>query len=1246
MKQMAKAVPWIALFGMLAGCAQDIGDINRVQANKIRKADLLGGTWYYRQTVVDVPPTSAFAIVGEQSKLEKIRWEIQEDLLIAYRTYELTPGADPAAAIDENGHTVYAPNATPEGHDKGFKEAPVAAFPIVSHFDIKRSYNAATGEQTNVLEENTVDRPWYEREWMRVDWSQNLVTNFDFISTADTVQDTAYFVQEEEGGPDAFRREYDDPTAEKGLKYFDFVTKLFAKPVPYGCFFSQQLDCAPAEIKVRNAFLRADDREYEPLYYSDRDMSKFGYFRTERLTYDQKRGYTETGRVYLANRHAIWKQVYERDEQGNLLLDDQGHPIVIPLPEREPKPVVYFVSETMPEEMVPWAQKVADEWDRAFRYAVAAAKGVDIPKEGVDAIGLDVVPRMFVLCHNPVTADDDAACGEPGTVARAGDIRYNFMYWVDRPQLVGPLGFGPSSLDPETGEIVSGNAYVYGAAIDTYATYALDVIRILNGDLDVTKLMYGEEIASEVSKRLKQFIDPRETFPELDAKLAATSVDKLKERLLGKDKLAKIDRMLADGPEKLELPYDLESVQMQKIREHGYDKLLINDEIAVGLSKGKVLPGEPLTDEMLDELSPTKWMSHKAFAKAQAREDRASRLNLYMASFADDTVWGLAREFADRTDYDNVWQEIRGRIFKAVTEHEVGHTLGLRHNFQGSWDALNYADQYWALRKENLAYPSTIGDLYQQARQTQAQMEGKMREYQYSSIMDYGLNFNSDIHGLGKYDRAAILYAYTSGVYEQGKGQEKGYVEVFANPGDAVKDLRPFEDLPSPAFTHPLEAIHYTRIATDFPSVDDIANRKLMRYGELEKLRAEDAPDRPLEVPYMFCSDEWVGAILSCQRWDSGADPYEMFLNVARNYRNYYFFNNFKRDRYGFSVNSTFSRAYSRYFSYLPLIYQHWVFSLYRGSVDAVYDNYWMLAAVGGLNMLAEVLTMPSYGSYQLSSDGTYQLVSYSEDPSADLYVPMGEGRRLFSRYDWDSGYYLFDKVLEVGHFWDTLAALLALTSSQFQVLGVDVQADFRSYLLPYYLLFENELTDLTNAIVTRDFSRFAPHATADGALARRPLVGLTASDGTVFDPETGRLVDQIDGPTLDVQVSWTQRLYALLYGMAFYSSSYSLHYVDQAQVFRLGNGEQVDPGDGYEVVSFTDPSTGHVYAALNKVGATKKTLAVQMIERGQSLAEQYQQAVDAGDGNTAANLRNAIDDLVQDLNIMRSMYATFGSNF
>ncbi|HYX93022.1 MAG TPA: hypothetical protein VE782_15755, partial [Myxococcaceae bacterium] len=40
-----------------AGCAQRNGDVSYVQPNYLKKADLLDGVWYFRNTVTDTPPT-------------------------------------------------------------------------------------------------------------------------------------------------------------------------------------------------------------------------------------------------------------------------------------------------------------------------------------------------------------------------------------------------------------------------------------------------------------------------------------------------------------------------------------------------------------------------------------------------------------------------------------------------------------------------------------------------------------------------------------------------------------------------------------------------------------------------------------------------------------------------------------------------------------------------------------------------------------------------------------------------------------------------------------------------------------------------------------------------------------------------------------------------------------------------------------------------------------------------------------
>ena len=72
----------------------------------------------------------------------------------------------------------------------------MAVFAIEGHVDLMREYNTSTGEQTNVLVENTSDRVWYERDYIRVDWSQNLVTNFHFWVEGLEQDPVAYFIED------------------------------------------------------------------------------------------------------------------------------------------------------------------------------------------------------------------------------------------------------------------------------------------------------------------------------------------------------------------------------------------------------------------------------------------------------------------------------------------------------------------------------------------------------------------------------------------------------------------------------------------------------------------------------------------------------------------------------------------------------------------------------------------------------------------------------------------------------------------------------------------------------------------------------------------------------------------------------------------------------------------------------------------------------------------------------------------
>ena len=1307
MNRNLQALAWVGVVATTmivhTGCAQKVGDIDRVTAIDYQKRSDFTGVWYMRQTVIDVPGDVGGPFVGIASEMEKVRFDFHPNAMTVYRAYERIPGYDKDAGEKIDGETQYA-DGVDEGWDDEYKEAPLFSYTVNNYFDIQRQYNTATGEQSNIIAENMTDRLWHERDFFHVNWaSDNLSASLESFMGRWTGYGTASIrnIQSVQGSDDAYYQELNE---DGELEYFDFVNLV---------------NVNGAEMKVRTSFWRQREyqRDYEPVYYDDEMMTKFGYFRTERLVYDRQYGFHDDRYIRLANRHDLWVNDFKRDENGAYVRDAEGRRIPTPMAERTPKPVVYYLSPNYPEDMRTGAQAVADDWDVAFTRAAAAAKGVE-PAKITEDYG-----KMFLMCENIITEDAEAGCdprpedqrrdAEGNFIdykIRAGDLRRSFIFWVHQPQASGPLGYGPSYPDPETGEIVSGTAYVYGASVDTYAQSAVNMIRFINGETTEDDVREGDDVLDLIMARADNVIDPRArvTGGELDqlpADLRDLPIEEMHGKLLRPEQLERLEAIQTQGFEALAVNPNHVNDRFDKMKAAGVDRRLLDDEAVRALSGGQLDPAKLQAadiDKLLTENNPLDMIARQKVE--QERLDFAARHNIYMAEFADPAVIGTALEYKGRTDYDVIWNEIRNRIFHGVMAHEVGHTIGLRHNFQGSYDSANYFDDYWESRKENFKQPVTVGELYEVNAISDDQANADMTRYQYSTIMDYHSRFNSDFSGIGKYDEAAILFAYTFGTYddidednEEPIVAEPGYVEVFEDipedhkftiPGDVVETLtrdylRNFDDRYAPS-QHPLEDVHYTTYITALGGPDAVKNRSIIKYDDLLAQREDYLTKRealddelvaqigtidtvakynqyidgvaaleeaPVEVPYMFCSDEWRGATISCDTWDLGSDPLEIVQSSVTRYYAYYPFTHFRRGRLSFSSLSGASSA-ARSFNIMPFVYQQWVFDRYYSNDDTL-SNYYLLAAYAGLNFLKDVVTMPSYGAYTFDAEeDMYRLISYDaeyESDSADLRVYPGEGRRQFSRYDYGSGYYYFTRVTEAGHYWDYVFALTSLTASVATALGVDTQADFRSYSLPYYLLFEDEMTTLFNGLFRESYDDISPRV-LDGKMLRVPLAALQYQGQfgpVVFDPFSGSPMpnDMSSTKPIDIRINFSQRFYAILYSMAFFGTNYSKHYIDQARVFRIGNGESVaaPAGSGYELVSFTDPFTGISYGALNRDGdAEGSGLGAEMVIRGRELVEILNTT------NSQEAFNNAyyeLSQLIEDMGMVIDAVSIFNTN-
>ncbi|MGM0559037.1 MAG: zinc-dependent metalloprotease, partial [Myxococcota bacterium] len=692
---VAWAVCLAAVFAV-AGCAEDVGDIDRTQPNKIVKSDL-EGEWYSQRTVVDMPAADGFTFIGsmDNSGLTRVKWDIQENWLYARRQTELVEGAD--QKIEEG---------------EAYKGEVIAAYRIQSHFDVQRKYNASTGEQSNIIYEDRSDRPWHEREYIRVDWSANRVTNYDLNFEAKSVEPVPYYVQEDDGDdiPNAHAPVFDygergEQDQDGPLNYFDITNKLFAKAGSiyfpgYGdiplCWLRgyEFKECGAGEYTIRNSFMKIDpDKEYIPMDYSGNKSSIFGYFDTVRYNYDEQEGIREQGKKRYINRFNLWKKWYDRD--GN----------VLPVEDRVLDPIVYHVNRDFPDDLKPMAIAVGEQWNKAFEGAVTAA-------------GYDLQPNedAFILCpNNPVEADDPAQCGAEGTSPRLGDIRYSFMAYVPKYMKYGLLGFGPANKDPQTGEIISGQAYVYHHN-NTAAYRTLEMIELLNGNLSEDDFIDGVSLESwkervnngEGSANRTHDLTGNEPFlknmtEKWDGpRFEVTEQDVEIQKEIGFESWIEPYMETIHRDSSLNPAHQASNRSLKNLKGSYIEDLLVNDEVLMATGHD---PSTEITDHDMQRASVARGgFAREAMTRARLREKFAAENNMYLAGMADDALMGLARELKDEPS-DEVYEKIRKAIYTAVIAHEVGHTLGLMHNFSGSEDVLNYFPEYWEKRDDGNVGP-------------------------------------------------------------------------------------------------------------------------------------------------------------------------------------------------------------------------------------------------------------------------------------------------------------------------------------------------------------------------------------------------------------------------------------------------------------------------------------------------------------------------------------------------------------
>ena len=390
----------------------------------------------------------------------------------------------------------------------------------------------------------------------------------------------------------------------------------------------------------------------------------------------------------------------------------------------------------------------------------------------------------------------------------SGDIRNSMIVLVEDPVESNIIGYGPQTEDPLTGEIISARTVMFLGTIKKFIKNTYEEIR----------------------------------EQKLQARLAAkgpssvTLADSLKANI----EIKKASGLTAGVATVDTIPAPANADQKPKAKLDGSKSIgkILNPKALMAKW------GRQMNPEMTgtDVVSRLKFQLHaKNCAFEPSAESFSGGISEQLVNSIPDTA--LPWEQLSEKEKADVLALVLPAIWVPTLIHEMGHNLGLRHNFKASFDKTNYFSKA-ELQQNNIDH-----------------------DVPFSSVMDYGNDLKT-LPILGKYDLAALKFGYL----RQVEMQTVTVNEVTGEP---------------------------TVLSSEFVPVPKTLDQLIKASKDATQTQQQ------LQIkPYGYCTDEHLGLNNDCKQFDLGSTFTEIIKNSIKDYESAYTKRNLRDGRANMSLTS------------------------------------------------------------------------------------------------------------------------------------------------------------------------------------------------------------------------------------------------------------------------------------------------------------------------------------------------------